>query len=59
MKRLLIITKTGWVCEKIPLGTLLSFLSYAYVAVCARAGIFSVGNVLLYASSVERFTDAV
>ncbi len=49
--------KTG--VKNISLGTLLSFLSYAYVAVCARAGIFPVGNVLLYASSVERFTDAV
>ena len=49
--------KTG--VKNLSLGTLLSFLSYAYVAVCARAGIFPVGNVLLYASSVERFTDAV
>lgn len=41
------------------LGTLLSLLSYLYVAVCSWIGIFPVGNVLLYAGAIERFNDAV
>lgn len=53
----LIMGKTG--AENTLLGTLLSLISYAYVAVCAWVGIFPIGNVLLYASSMERFTDAV